>query len=136
MIVDGVELLRLIRDGEIEENISIKELNNDLIITLKNNVLYYYNVRTEEECELFEDYDLSILKCKFKIELKNKILKQEEKEEEEIDIQSIKELDPCAMVPDAINGTKLYYSVQEGLIIKQQNRIIKALKQLDRKIKE
>ena len=68
-------------------------------------------------------------------DLLNKKFYIQENKETEIDIQAIEELNPCAMIPDGMNGTKLYYSVQEGLIIKQQNRIIKAIKQLDKKIK-
>lgn len=126
MVVDGVELLRMIRDGEIKDETKIYDVNTqeNVFRYIKNKDGFVDQYHTTPIMNYYTNKDFS--KAEFKI------LSEEDKE---IDIQAIEELDACAMVPDGMNGTKLYYSVQEGLIIKQQNRIIKALKQLDKKIK-
>ena len=123
-IVDGVELLRMIRDGEIKTGTKIT------VHTPSYDTDYWFWGNWFGEAD---GYSKKI--DNMELHLCNKDCMFEILSEEEIDIQSIKELDPCAMIPDGMNGTKLYYSVQEGLIIKQQNRIIKAIKQLDKKIK-
>ena len=52
---------------------------------------------------------------------------------EEIDIQSLEELDTECYF---FNGLGYYRGNGEAEVVEQQNKIIKALKQLDKKIKE
>ena len=61
---------------------------------------------------------------------KFEILSEEDKE---IDIQAIEELDEECYF---INELAYYRGTGEYEVVKQQNKIIKALKQLDKKIKE
>ena len=116
-IVDGVELLRLIRDGKIKNKQTFENINEDLLLTYENGVLYYYNERVESDCELFKDYSLnSVLKCNFEIL---------SEEDEEIDIQSIEEFE-FGEIEDK-NNYETRYKI---------NELIKAVKKLDKKIKE
>ena len=117
-IVDGVELLRLIRDGEIKNKETFNNINEDLLLTYENGVLYYYNERTECDCELFRDYSLnSVLKCNFEIL---------SEEDEEIDIQSIKEIDITLDFNDVEKWE------DEMQIASKINELIKAVKKLDK----
>lgn len=79
MIVDGIELLRMIKDEKINKKTQIKNIDSDLIISYENGVLYYYNERIENDCELFADYSLNTL-LKERYEITQEVLTNEEKE--------------------------------------------------------
>lgn len=112
MVVDGVELLRMIRDGEIEEYKDIKDL--------ESNRLYYFDGHNIVDRENYKNLlsnipDLSFTKKQFEIL---------SEEEEEIDIDSIEELKFLTGAND-----------NELDIGNKLNEVIKAVKQLNRKIK-
>lgn len=115
-VVDGVELLRMIRDGEIERGRKI-----NLISDIDNYSDTYYfsgcNIR-----HLKGDYEIGserLLNKKFKYELLDK----------EIDIQSIKGID---INLDFNNVEKWEDEMQ---IASKIDELIKAIKQLDRTMK-
>lgn len=130
-IVDGVELLRMIRDGEIKNKQTFENINEDLLLTYENGVLYYYNERTECDCELFRDYSLnSVLKCKFEI------LSEEDEEDEEIDIQAIKKMNLFSVSNwEKLDDIKLFLDNNFKQTTDKYNELLKAVKKLDRTMK-
>lgn len=112
MVVDGVELLRMIRDGEIKEYKDIKDLESDK--------LYYFDGHNIVDRENYKNLlanipDLSFVKKQFEIL---------SEEEEEIDIDSIEEIIFLTNAND-----------NEIDIGKKVNELVQAVKQLNRKIK-
>lgn len=121
MTVDGVELLRLIRDGELKENTKLiddfdyeyfyeKDECEDLILYEFDNIVHKKII---PDYTMFQNNHFKILS-----------------EYEEIDIDSIEELNK--------NGTFEFGKIKDQKIIDMQNKInelLKAVKQINRKIK-
>lgn len=121
MTVDGVELLRLIRDGELKENTKLiddfdyeyfyeKDECEDLILYKFDNIVHKKII---PDYTMFPNNHFKILS-----------------EDEEIDIDNIKELNK--------NGTFEFGKIKDQKIIDMQNKInelLKAVKQINRKIK-
>ena len=107
-IVDGVEILRMIKDDEIERG-------TEIVDSYGNNYIYELD---EYESFVLKEYD-SITKTfeipDYTMFIENKFEIKEK--EQEIDIQAIEEF----------NGVDIGNKV---------NELLKALKQLDKKIKE
>lgn len=114
MIVDGVELLRMIRDEEIKEGTKIR---------YKNETYFFNGVNIEKEDKARREYltkwldDLIFASSEFEILL-------EEKEEPIIDIQAIEEINFLTGAND-----------NELDIGNKMNELIKAVKQLDKEMK-
>ena len=141
-IVDGVELLRLIRDKELKDGTKIKSRTYDKIFEFDKEK---QNVYVEDSTEDLFDYMYlnEIIADKFEIL---------SEEDEEIDVQSIehKELDILQEVLgkcDLWQGNEDYILkvinennnrlVNAILKVSNENKtILKAIKQLDKKIKE
>ena len=120
-IVDGVELLRLIRDREIKVNDKVKYGN--IIFTLKKGNLY--NFLVDENGNDLEEHGLSTElmiypECKFEI-LSN------EEEEKEIDIEKIESLKTISFN----NFGNLDYESSRKITDKI-NELVIAVKQLDK----
>ena len=122
-IVDGVELLRMLRDGEIERGRKIK-VSYD---TNYSDVYYFSgcNIR-----HLKGDYEIGserLLNKKFKYELLD----------EEIDIQAIKEMNLFSVSNwEKLDDIKLFLDNNFKQTTDKYNELIKAVKKLDKKIKE
>ena len=78
-----------------------------------------------EEDDFFEIYNLLVLEDNFEIISKEN--------EEEIDIQAIEELDEYKV--DAKISYSTEWSDAEQVLVEQQNKLLQAIKQLDKKIK-
>ena len=132
-IVDGVELLRLIRDGEIKDKQTFKNIGVDLLLTYDNNVLYYYDENLEHNREFFADFGLSsILNCKFEIL---------SEEDEEIDIQALNQYGTNfheGIISTRSSDTEKEKEFRKYIInnAKDIRTLIRVVKQLDKKIKE
>lgn len=115
MIVDGVEILRMIRDGEIEDKTRIKDEEYE-------DVIFEYDTRRdgfitidEAENSIMNYYtDKDFASTKFEIL---------SEEDEEIDIQAIKELE---VFEERVTTAKIIDTI---------NDLVKAIKQIDKKIK-
>lgn len=119
MIVDGVELLRMIRDGEIKDGTIIQVTYYDnyrINYTFKHNCLY----------EGGKEIGNSVLLADHMFE----ILSEEDKE---IDIQAIYDFDEVRDLSTWSNET---LSDNQRILIKRVSQLIKSVKQLDKKIKE
>ncbi len=115
MIVDGVELLRMIRDEEIKDGTIIKcEETGALIV--ENGLICFKNLMMEDEERHRPIAQITIMKYKFEI--------LSEENEEEIDIQAIEEIHFLTGAND-----------NELDIGNKINEIIKAIKQIDKKLK-
>ena len=110
-VVDGVELLRMIRDGEIK-------INKTKIIDTSTKEEYIFddnNIRNKHFDNLLDQVcDIEFIRKNFEIL---------SEEDEEINIDDIKELDTI----------RTYQNYELAIKI---NELIKAIKQLDKKIKE
>lgn len=133
-VVDGVELFRMIRDGEIKDKTKIKEVKHDdriyeydaevesfLVI---NRIENYFGIDKNENSIMYYYTDKEFASREFEIL---------SEENEEIDIQSIELFGEIRDVSDWSNNT---LSHNQRSIISKVNKLIKALKQLDKKIKE
>ena len=121
-IVDGVELLRMIRDGEIKENQEMLNINK--------NKRYYFDGacimgKKEFEVLLSNISDVSFSRMKFEIL---------SEEDEEIDIDSIEELNDTNY--DFINMTATDLNYYHKLTRTRLNELIKAVKQLNKKLED
>ena len=121
MVVDGVELLRMIRDRELKEGTKV-------YYKFGNKMCKY----TDGSLILVEDKSKSLLEiipdCYFargEFEIIS--------EEEEIDIQAIEELDEDEINPKEFGLNE--WSYEAKVIVEQQNKLLHAIKQLDKKIK-
>ena len=118
-VVDGVELLRIIRDGELKSGTKIKRIDID--------VIYYFNGRNivDEHNAILLRFldDINFIKMKFEIL---------SEEDEEIDIEAIEEFDrPNINLHDLKDVEKEIKWLQDA-----HNELIKAVKQLYRMTKE
>lgn len=121
-IVDGVELLRMIRDKELKKGDKVQHFYSDEIYEIGNVDL----VSIENETELLSD-SIGI------IEFSNMEFRILSEEDEEIDVQSIEKLD------EWITRRNGEVTQTEGKILdiaNKTNELLKAIKQLDKKIKE
>lgn len=125
MVVDGVELLRMIRDGEIANGDRIQFGGEVFVFNIEEREFYVKGKPTQKQYSLFQCWTVDNI-----FDFKFEILSEEE---EEIDIDSIEELDEEVGLKDV--SFKVYWSSVEKKIVKQQNQILKAVKQLNRKIK-
>jgi hypothetical protein len=120
-IVDGVELLRLIRDGEIKEN-------KTKIIDKASEEKYLFfdgNITDEQGVDLlYQVSDIDFATGKFEIL---------SEEDEEIDIQAIIFFNEVRDLSTWSNGI---LSENQREIFKKIRELTKAVKQLDKKIKE
>ena len=119
MVVDGVKLLRMIRDNKFKNGDRIKEIEIGRIYEYDGEY-GFWQIRTDDYIRINELEVSMIVNRKFEI------LSEEDKE---IDIQAIEELDLWA----GYNA-----SDDKNIIDNRQkiNEVIKAIKQLDKKIKE
>lgn len=133
-VVDGVELLRMIRDGEIKNGTRLLRergsmyIFNDGKIALDEEVYGF-----KEGTNIFYIDKLEcLLKSKFKIFLK---------EDKKIDIDSIEEID-YEVNFGYVNCGNMTKEVKEGLNTQfnntnnKLNELIKAVKQLNKKLEE
>ena len=141
-VVDGVELLRMIRDKELKDGTKIKSRAYDKIFEFDKEK---QNVYVEDSAEDLFDYMYlnEIIADKFEIL---------SEEDEEIDIQSIEDLKYETIIEilgecDCWKGNELYclktFSKNDENLLKSNaenhkkiNELLKAIKQLDKKIKE
>lgn len=127
MVVDGVELLRMIRDGEIDKNkkIYIKSDKAPFRFYITSgiyNAIHLYRVEGKKEVEVRVLDTSDLLTDKYIIP-----------EKEEIDIDSIEELNDT-------NYDSIYFDEEQtdyyhNSTRSKLNDLIKAVKQLNRKIK-
>lgn len=117
MKVDGIKLLEMIKNGEVKKGDKFKINNWDSI--------YVLNENGDIKNEATDDKIYDILTMKGFAEATFEILSEEDKE---IDIQAIEEI--CL--------TKYFIPHKELCenIEKKMNEVIRAIKQLDKKIKE
>lgn len=113
MIVDGVEIMRMIRDGEFEDDDKIKE--DKKIFKYNDSVESFFKEDEAENPMMYYYTDKDFASAEFEILTK---------ENKEIDIQAIEEFEfgETEEKTNYENRTKI-------------NELIKALKQLDKKIK-
>ena len=131
MIVDGVELLRLIRDGELNPKTKIyieKEENPYKFYISKGiyNAIHLYRIEGKKEIvvRVLDTEDL----------LNDKYIIPEE--DEEIDIQAIKEMNLFSVSNwEELDDIKLFLDNNFKQITDKYNELIKAVKQLNKKIK-
>lgn len=125
MIVDGVELLRMIRDGELKENTKLvddfgyeyfyeKDECEDLILYEFDNIVHKKII---PDYTMFQNNHFKILS-----------------EDEEIDIDSISEIELPNYEKWLIMDNKESYELNMKEY-KLYNQLLKAVKQLNRKIK-
>lgn len=119
MKVDGIKLLEMIKNGEVKKGDKFKINNWDSI--------YVLNENGDIKNEATDDKIYNILTMKGFAEATFEILSEEDKE---IDIQSIKEVN-VLMIYEVGNIQKTIVEIGN-----KTNDIIKAIKQLDKKIKE
>ena len=124
-IVDGVELLRMLRDGEIEEN-------KTKIIDKASEEKYLFfdgNITDEQGVDLlYQVSDIDFATGKFEIL---------SEEDEEIDIQAIKEMNLFSVSNwEKLDDIKLFLDNNFKQTTDKYNELIKAVKKLDKKIKE
>lgn len=118
MIVDGVELMRMIRDGKIKDETLIEDKEYNKKFKYNAEIESFYNIN-EEEYEMMHYYtDKEFASAKFEII------------SEEIYIQAIEEIKTLSS--DAKGRINLEGAIA---IAHKINDIIKAVKQLDKKIK-
>lgn len=126
--IDGLELLRMIKNRELKDGTRIdieSDSTYEFYTVIDGDSLNMYRVEDDGEdefCRTVSTYDL--LNKKFYIQ---------ENKETEIDIQSIELFDEIRDVSTWSNDT---LSFNQRSIISKVNKIIKAIKQLDKKIKE
>ena len=111
----GYELIKEISDGKIKENTQI-EVHDLTVLDKVIAIIEYKNGRLNWVEGTFDTSYLVSLNCYFKII----------EEQEEIDIQSIEEIEP------AMNGNACVIDNKTWTL----NQVIKAVKQLNKKIKE
>ena len=123
MVVDGIKLLAMIKDKQIEKDKSDIYLicgNGETRLKLR----WQYGMLRMIKDELRDDRELSMFDfMNYKFEVPEPVI--------EIDIQSIEELDEECYF---INGLGYYRGTGEYEVVKQQNKIIKAIKQLDKDV--
>lgn len=129
-IVDGVELLRMAKNNKIKNRTKIKNVNYDKYYEYRDRTFWAETYNIGEEMAFSE-----ILENQFVI------LFEDRKEDEEIDIQSIEELTKEIKRIKADVNNPHAYGMEIGSYdtIKMGNKInevVKAIKQLDKKIKE
>lgn len=129
-IVDGIELLRMIRDREIEER--------NTIIKKKSGVIYIYKdeiIKLDEVLPFYTKGTSIFDICSIKIFLYDEfeILSEDEK----IDIDSIEEIDlfDNGIGFDDIGTVKQSYDRNFEKITDKYNELIKAVKQLNNQMK-
>lgn len=119
-IVDGVELLRMIRDEEIDEKEYIYIITEgkykEFRLFFRNKVVPYLSMFGKTQ-ELFVE-DILTMKINIETNLDKDI------EYKEIDIQSIEEMEH-----------DFHETGEEEEIKEKINELVKAIKQLDKKIK-
>ena len=111
----GYELIKEISDGKIKENTQI-EVHDLTVLDKVIAIIEYKNGRLNWVEGTFDTSYLVSLNCYFKII----------EEQQDIDIQSIEEIKP------AMNGNACIIDNKTWTL----NQVIKAVKQLDKKIKE
>ena len=119
--MDGLELLRKIRDGEIEVGTIIfdsdgneyvyKEMFECVALLQKDKAVP--GLYEEPCCSMFTDKDTEFT------------IAEKEEKEEDIDIQNIPEYEPTLPI-----------EADDVIIIGIINRLVKAVKQLDKKLEE
>ena len=114
-VIKVIDLLNMIADGEELP----KRIKYDGYIFTKTDNMSYYTYFDEED--YITTHIMEYLRCG---DLHDEVIILED--EEEIDIQSIEELD------DTINGNSHLVDVKTNTI----NKLIEAVKQLDNKLKE
>lgn len=126
MIVDGVELLRIIRDKEFKDK--------DIIVDMKTSNTFKYNKNADtfynEEVEMFDCYYLfEFATSKFEI--------IENEEDKEINIDSIEELYTNNIKSVGESETKCWTGRNLDIVFANKiNELVKAIKQLNKKIGE
>lgn len=125
MVVDGIELLRMIRDGELKNGDKVQAIYNNFKMTyfLGRGALYSDELIQNSKTEMH----VSVLMAR-----KFEILTKEDKE---IDIQAIEEFEigGCNVkMGDTWVSTE---SLVNDMLLDKTNQLIKAVKQLDKKIK-
>ena len=119
-VVDGVELLRMIRDGEIKDGTEFKVNNYDSV--------YIYIAELGIKNKACDDYIDDVLTLKGIADAKFKILLSED---EEIDIDSIEELNDIHYY-DVSRMTVKETDEYHALIANTLKDVIKAVKQLNK----
>ncbi len=126
MIVDGVELLRMIKDKEFKDKDIIVDMKTSNIFKYNKNVDTFYN----KEVEMFDCYYLfEFVTSKFEI--------IENEEDKEIDIDSIEELYTNDIKSVGESEIKCWTGRNLDIAFANKiNELIKAIKQLNKKIGE
>ena len=129
-VVDGVELLRMIRDREMRNNQEILDTTTKNIFHYNEDLQTFFGEDGEDMLDNYYMYEFA--------ESKFKILSEEDKE---TDIDSIEELskrikfnyDVEKYTDNEINNN--FYQITEIIneCIEKQNELIKAVKQLDKR---
>ena len=119
-VVDGVELLRMIKEDKLKYGDKIKNTRTNAIYVYYDGTALW---RIEQNKE-FEEIGISVL-----VTGEFEILS---KENEEIDIDKIEELGKILYIGNNAENVKVVFNN----IIDKQNEILKALKQLNNKLKE
>ena len=121
-IVDGVELLRLIRDGEFKDGDKIKE--DDRIFRYSLEIESFFTVDGDENPMMFYYTDKEFASTKFEIL---------SEEDEEIDIDSITKIYTNDIKAVGESETKCWTGRKLDIVFaNKMNELIKAVKQLDK----
>lgn len=119
MIVDSLELLRMIRDGEIKAGTEI---------IFGKQKLYF-----DGDNIVFKEGKTKLLSILWDKNFANSDFEILSEQDEEINIEAIEEL--SAEISYRTPNSAFVWSDREKIIVEQQNKILKAVKQLNKKIK-
>lgn len=129
-VVDGVELLRMIRDEELVNGDKIKFGGEIFILNIEEREFYVKGKPGQKQYSLFQCWTVDNI-----FDFKFEILSEED---EEIDIDSIEEID---LFNNGIGFKDVYlvmrsYDSNFKKITDKYNELIKAVKQLNKKLEE
>lgn len=123
MVVDGVEVLRMIRDGEIKDKTKIKDDCKTYVYDSKVGSFFEDDANDDGNHIMHYFTDIEFSRTKFEIL----------SEDKEINIQAIEEIEKIDF--NGIDG-RANLDIKSAREIGQKiNALVKAVKQLDKKIK-
>lgn len=118
-VVDGVELLRMIRDGELVNGDRIKFGGEIFILNIEEREFYVKGKPAQKQYSLFQCWTVDNI-----FDFKFEILSEED---EEIDIDNLTEM-------NLLSEPNIWEKI--NIITQNINELIKAVKQLNKKLEE
>lgn len=138
MVVNGVELLKMIKDGKIKDNTIIKNNWSGQYWVYIRDILYWSDEKgniKSSGINWYKDKSKTSVVSTYHL-VNTEVI--EIIEDKEIDIQAIRKLElieECVRNPGESIGHIEYRAKEPRLIALTTNEIIEAIKQLDKKIK-